>query len=74
MYSESCGVSSCWEMELFSELHASDILSLLERLYFAASPYLLIFTPGNSYENKLTQQVFVNDRNRSLSKGESKVG
>lgn len=32
LYSESCGVSSCWEMELFSELHVSDILRLLERL------------------------------------------
>lgn len=39
-------------MELFSELNASDILSFLERLYFAASPYLLILTPVNSYENK----------------------
>lgn len=27
---------------------------LLEGLYFAAPPYLLIFTPVKSYENKLT--------------------
>lgn len=41
-------------MELLSELFAPDIFSLLEGLYFAAPPYLLIFTPVKSYENKLT--------------------